>query len=75
MMGAGGTCWYLNINSMEDARRIIRGGLGVDGTGRSEQDAEEDFEEWMATVLNRKEAKQAKTQMDGEVNQGRKRVN
>ncbi|EXJ64354.1 hypothetical protein A1O7_00690 [Cladophialophora yegresii CBS 114405] len=57
MMATGGTLWYLNINSVADARRMIRGGLGVDGTGRSEKDAEEDFEEWLATTLARKEAK------------------
>jgi hypothetical protein len=60
MMATGGTLWYLNINNMDEARRFIRGGIGVDGTGRSEKDAEEDFEEWMATVLARKEAKEGK---------------
>ena len=57
MMAAGGTMWYFDINSMADARRVLRGGLGVDGTGKSEKEAEEDFEEWMATVLARKDAK------------------
>jgi hypothetical protein len=57
MMATGGTLWYLNINSVADAKRMIRGGLGVDGTGRSEKEAEEDFEEWLATTLARKEAK------------------
>ena len=60
MMATGGTLWYMDINSMEEARRHIRGGMGVDGTGRSEKDAEEEFEEWMATVLQRKEAKEAR---------------
>ena len=58
MMTTGGAMWYLNINSMSDARRMLRGGLGVDGTGKSEKDAEEEFEEWMATVLSRKDAKE-----------------
>lgn len=57
MMATGGALWYLDINNMADARRVLRGGLGVDGTGKSEKDAEEEFEEWMATVLARKEAK------------------
>lgn len=61
MMATGGALWFLDINSVADARRLIRGGPGVDGTGRSEKDAEEDFEEWMATVLARKEAKGAST--------------
>lgn len=57
MMATGGAMWYLDINSMADARKMLRGGLGVDGTGRSEQQAEEEFEEWMATTLARKEHK------------------
>jgi hypothetical protein len=57
MVATGGAMWYLDINSMADARRKLRGGLGVDGTGRTEKDAEEEFEEWMATVLARKENK------------------
>lgn len=60
MVATGGTLWYLDINSMEEARMMIRGGLGVDGTGRSEKEAEEDFEEWMAATLSRKEAKEAR---------------
>ncbi|KIW35052.1 uncharacterized protein PV07_01778 [Cladophialophora immunda] len=57
MMVTGGALWYLDINSLAEARRKLRGGLGVDGTGKSEKEAEEEFEEWMATVLARKEAK------------------
>lgn len=59
MMGVGGLLWYLDINSMEEGRRFIRGGLGVDGSGRSEKEAEEDFEEWMASTLARKDVKEA----------------
>ena len=59
MMGIGGTLWSLDINSLEEGRRFIRGGLGVDGSGRSEKQAEEDFEEWMATTLARKDAKES----------------
>jgi hypothetical protein len=58
VMSTGGILWYLDINSMDDARRKLRGGLGVDGTGRDEKQAEEEFEEWMATTLSRKEAKE-----------------
>jgi len=31
MMATGGALWYLDINSMADARRVLRGGLGVTG--------------------------------------------
>lgn len=58
MMSTGGLLWYFDINSMDDARRKLRGGLGVDGSGRDEKQAEEEFEEWMATVMSRKEAKE-----------------
>ena len=64
MIGIGGTLWYLNINSIEDGRRFVRGGLGIDGTGKSEADAEEEFEEWMATVLSRKEAKEKRKEVE-----------
>ena len=57
-MSTGGMLWYFDINSMDDARRKLRGGLGVDGTGRDEKQAEEEFEEWMATTLSRKETKE-----------------
>jgi hypothetical protein len=62
----GGALWYFDIATMEDARRKLRGGLGVDGSGRSEVEAEEDFEEWLATVLSRKEAKERRHEYDGE---------
>jgi hypothetical protein len=58
MMSTGGMLWYFDINSMDDARRKLRGGLGVDGSGRDEKQAEEEFEEWMATVLSRKDSKE-----------------
>lgn len=66
MLTTGGALWYFDIGSMEDARRKLRGGLGVDGSGRSEGEAEEDFEEWLATVLSRKEAKERKREYEGE---------
>ncbi|KAL2395952.1 hypothetical protein ABEF95_007872 [Exophiala dermatitidis] len=71
MMATGGTMWYLNINSIEDARSLLRGGLGVDGTGKTEKDAEEEFEEWMATVLARKDAKGVKPPRKNERGQER----
>ncbi len=66
MLSTGGALWYFDIASMDDARRKLRGGLGVDGSGRTEEDAEEDFEEWLATVLSRKEAKERRREYEGE---------
>jgi hypothetical protein len=62
----GGALWYFDIATMDDARRKFRGGLGVDGSGRSEVEAEEDFEEWLASVLSRKEAKERRREYEGE---------
>ncbi|KAH8802794.1 hypothetical protein F5884DRAFT_756105 [Xylogone sp. PMI_703] len=58
MMVSGGLLWAFDISSLEDMRKKIRGGLGIDGNGVSANDAEEELEEWLATVLARKEEKQ-----------------
>lgn len=60
MLAMGSALWYLDIGSLEDARRKLRGGLGVDGSERSEQEAEEEMEEWLAEVLRRKDEKARK---------------
>jgi hypothetical protein len=57
IMATGGALWYFDIASIDDMRRKIRGGLGVDGSGRTEEEAEEEVEEWLATVLSRKDNK------------------
>ncbi|KAK2749367.1 hypothetical protein FQN57_006299 [Myotisia sp. PD_48] len=53
------------IETLEDLRRKVRGGIGVDGTGRSEKDVEEDMEEWIVSVLNRKAEKEKGKQTGG----------
>ncbi|KAK5938600.1 hypothetical protein PMZ80_008789 [Knufia obscura] len=57
MMATGGTLWYMDLNSLADARKMIRGGLGVDGKGKTEQEADEEIEEVIASILARKDAK------------------
>jgi len=59
MAGAGGALWYFDIQDMADARRKMQRGIGFGGgdNGNGEKEAAEEFEEWMATVLARKEAK------------------
>lgn len=56
MMFSGGMLWAFDISSVDDLRRKIRGGLGSDGDGR-ESRADEEMEEWLATVLARKDEK------------------
>ncbi|PGH32082.1 hypothetical protein GX50_05151 [[Emmonsia] crescens] len=60
MIGVGAGMYAFDINTMEDLRRKVRGGLGVDGSGRSEQDVEEELEEWVVTVMGRKAEKEKK---------------
>ena len=57
LMTAGGALWAFDISSVEDMRRKIRGGLGIDGSEGRESQAEQEMEEWLATVLKRKEEK------------------
>jgi hypothetical protein len=61
IMFTGGMLWAFDISSMEDMRRKLRGGLGIDGEGR-ENAAEEEMEEWLATVLARKDEKERQKQ-------------
>lgn len=60
---------------MEDLRRKIRGGLGVDGSGRDEKDVEEEFEEWVVDVLARKEDKEEARKRRGGGEEGAVRFN
>jgi len=57
IMFTGGMLWAFDISSLEDMRRKLRGGLGIDGE-RRENAAEEEMEEWLATVLARKDEKE-----------------
>lgn len=66
MMMISGTLWAFDISTMDELRRKIRGGLGVDGTGRSERQAEEDFEEWLAETFARKDEKRRRKEADEE---------
>ncbi|KAI9733400.1 MAG: hypothetical protein M1834_003484 [Cirrosporium novae-zelandiae] len=58
MMATGGILWKMDIGSMEDMRRSVRKGLGVDERGGWESDKDEEIEEWVASMLSRKEEKE-----------------
>ena len=69
VMATGGTLWAFDIANLEELRRKIRGGLGADGSGKTEREAEEEMEEWLAAVLSRKEEKERrKTAADAKRN-------
>ncbi|MCJ1308197.1 hypothetical protein MMC25_001850 [Agyrium rufum] len=62
----GGLLWAFDVKGMDDLRKKVRGGLGVDGTGRDERDVEEEFEEWLATTLERKKEKEFRKEWEAE---------
>lgn len=66
MIGAGATLYALDINSLEDARRLARRGLGGDGAG-TEKEVEElkELEQWVASVLGGKVAKEMRRREKG----------
>lgn len=55
VMLTGGVLWVFDISSLDDMRRMIRGRNG-DGQN-TEEGANEEIEEWLASVLARKEQK------------------
>ncbi|KAL2055102.1 hypothetical protein ABVK25_004440 [Lepraria finkii] len=73
MMITGGLLWAFDISSLEDIRSKVRGDWGVDGSGRTEGDVEEEFEEWVAGILKRKEDKE-KRRRDGEGGKMQRRI-
>ena len=64
IMATGGSLWAFDISNMDELRRKVRGGLGVDGEGNSEREGEEEIEEWLAAVLSRKDEKESKRAAD-----------
>lgn len=70
MVFVGGALCALNVNSLDDMRRLIRGGTGADGTGRTETDLEAELEEWIAGVLDRKERRKKGESLTNERGKG-----
>ncbi|KAI9668349.1 MAG: hypothetical protein M1829_005553 [Trizodia sp. TS-e1964] len=58
IMAAGGLLYAFDIVSLEDLRGRVRVGMGVEGAEASR--AEEEFEEWLASVLARKERREGR---------------
>jgi hypothetical protein len=59
MMVSGGLLWAFDIASLDDMRSKVRKSMGADGSSE-DQAAEEELEEWFASVLSRKEFKHLK---------------
>jgi len=65
MMLTGGTMFALDISGIEDLRRMARKHIGPAG-GRTDEEAEEEVQEWVASVLQRKDLmKDLKKDKDG----------
>ncbi len=57
MMMTGGLLWAFDISTIEEMRGRLRKRLGLEG--EVGKDAEEEFEEWLATTLARRDGKRA----------------
>ncbi|KAI1176485.1 hypothetical protein F4777DRAFT_546451 [Nemania sp. FL0916] len=56
IMMSGGLAWAFDVSSIEDLRSMARGHVGPGG-GRTDEEAEQEVEEWIAKVLLRREMK------------------
>lgn len=63
-MIGGGLLWAFDVWGLQDMRTKLRGALRF--TEGGERDAEEEFEEWLATTLARKERKEGSKEGKGE---------
>ena len=66
----GGVLFAFDIGSLNEMRTMVRGGLGVDGSGRSEQEVEEEWEEWLAGVVERRRKKEERRRREQEGGNG-----
>ncbi|KAK8151811.1 hypothetical protein IWX90DRAFT_446324 [Phyllosticta citrichinensis] len=55
MMYTGGAMWAMDVSSVEDLRAKVRNRVGTGDT----QQSDEEIEEWIASILARKEMKEA----------------
>ncbi|CEJ57097.1 hypothetical protein PMG11_05804 [Penicillium brasilianum] len=51
MMATGGVMCALNVNNLEDMRKIMRGSLEGVAAGKSDEELEKDVAEWVSSVL------------------------
>ncbi|EPS37453.1 hypothetical protein H072_8907 [Dactylellina haptotyla CBS 200.50] len=57
MMSVGASMYLLDVVNVDEMRRLFRSRYGLEGR-KSEMDVEEELEEWVASVLARKEQKE-----------------
>lgn len=71
MLAAGGVMYALDVNGLEDMRRLMRGGLEGVAEGKSDEELENEVTEWVASVLGDRFEKQlekekARKRVDGQ---------
>lgn len=57
LMLGGGAAWSMDISSIDDLRKMVRRHIGPPG-GQTDEALEQEVEEWVATVLRRKELRE-----------------
>ncbi|KAG9230861.1 hypothetical protein BJ875DRAFT_138833 [Amylocarpus encephaloides] len=60
IMVSGGLLWAFDISSVDDMRKKVRRRMGAAGSDE-DKGAEEEIEEWVASILSRKEFKHLKS--------------
>lgn len=63
IMVTGGLMWGFDISGVEELRVRLRERLGLAGEG--ERNAEEEFEEWLASTLARRDGKKMERKGEG----------
>lgn len=58
MLTFGGAMYALDVNNLEDARKIMRAGLEGTAQGKSDEELENEVQEWVASVLGSRFEKQ-----------------
>jgi hypothetical protein len=58
MLTVGGSMYALDVNGIEDMRKIMRGGLEGAAQGKSDEELENEVQEWVASVLGNRFEKQ-----------------
>jgi len=56
----GGTAWAMDISNMDDLRTKVRRGMKIEQSDKSQAEQDQEVEEWIASVLQRKQDKDTK---------------
>lgn len=77
LMLTGGAMWAFNISTLDDFRQLVRKNMGMDGP--LDKEAEEEMEEWLASILARRDIKEVWNQvksgeLDGKTKEAKDRT-